>query len=178
MIESVLYLTGTATALIALFFSIRKLLGFLFPIHVEAGISIRLIEPMSDEIQATVTNRSREPVYVVKCRGRSANRISYIISTHLRNPRVKPSLYKNIKFGAPVFEMIDSDPIRLEPFQQVKLTHSLSFSLPISGFTNPMLQIEVILSNGRVFRSRRMTTPTHWSALYRINKNSQGESHV
>jgi len=178
MDQSILYIAGAITALIAAAFSIRKLWGWLFPIRVKPGISIRFDESEPDEILATVTNRSWEPVYVVKCRGRSANSIGYIIATHLRKPLIKPRLYKAVRFGAPVFEMIGSEPVRIEPHQQIKLSHKLSFDFPISGFTNPMLQIEVILSNERAFYSKRLRIPKRWHVLHRSERTSEDATHA
>jgi len=178
MVETILYIAGAITALIAAVFSIRKLWGWLFPIRVKPKISMRFDKSQSDEIIAIITNRSWEPVYVVKCRGRSANSIGHIIFTHLRKPLIKPSLYQTVRFGAPVFEMIGSEPVRIEPHQQIKLSHKFSFFFPIACFTNPMVQIEVILSNGRAFYSRRLYIPKRWHVLHRIETASQEENHA
>ena len=185
MLETLLYLAGVLTALVSAvvviivaIFHIRKLWGWLFPVRVEPKIYRHFDDSVPDEIQATLTNRSLEPVYVVKCRGRSANSMGYIIRTHLRNPLIKPRLYDNVRFGAPVFEMINLEPVRIEPSQQVELSHRLSFRLPISGFANPMVQIEVVLSNSRILRSRRLSIPQHWHVLHRKKKPPHEKNNV
>lgn len=142
IIKTLLGLGGVAGA----FFAMRKVLGWLFPIRISPGIRLHFEEGNPDEILATITNRSSEAVYLVKCRGRSANSIGHIIRTHLRHPLIKRRLYSNVRFGAPVYEMIDDRPIRLAPGEPVDLNYSLSFKLPIFAFTNSMVQIEVVLS--------------------------------
>ena len=151
-------------------FAIRKAWGWLFPINVSAGIRVHFDKSDHDEILATITNRSSEAIYLVKCRGRSANSISSILKTHLRHPFIKPRLYRNVRFGAPVYEMVGPEPICLAPGQPVNLSHKLSFALPIFAFTNPMVQVEVILSNGRVFRSQRLKIPDNWHATKHFQK--------
>ncbi len=112
---------------IGAFFAIRKAWGWLFPINVFAGIGVHYDKSDQDEILATVTNRSSEVIYLVKCRGRSANSISYIIKTHFCHPFIKPRLYGNVRFGTQVYEMIGPEPICLAPGQPVNLSHQLSF---------------------------------------------------
>lgn len=158
-------------------FAIRKAWGWLYPIEVMAGIRVRFDKPDQDEILATVTNRSSETIYLVKCRGRSANPLSYIIKTHLGHPFIKPRLYRNVRFGAQVYEMIGPEPISLAPGQPVNLSHQLSFVLPIFAFTNPMVQVEAILSNGRTFRSKRLRIPHHWHAIRNIQNARENEAH-
>ncbi|MFA5583788.1 MAG: hypothetical protein WDA09_06200, partial [Bacteriovoracaceae bacterium] len=82
-----------------------------------------------------------------------------------------------VRFGAPIYEMIGSEPICLAPGQPVNLSHKLSFEIPVVAFTNPMVQIEVVLSNGRVFRSRRLKVPCRWHAITHINKARENEAH-
>ena len=162
---------------IGVFFAIRKAWGWLFSINVLAGIRMQFDKSDQDEILATITNRSSESVYIVKCRARSANSISYIIKTHLRHPFIKPRLYGNVRFGAPVYEMIDSEPICLAPGQPVNLSHQLSFGIPIFAFTNPIVQVEVVLSNGRVFRSQRQKIPSRWHIIKHLQKTRKNEPH-
>lgn len=170
MLETALTILLGLGGVIGAIFAIRKAFGWLFPIRVSGGVRVQFQERGPDEILATVTNRSSEPVYLVKCRGRSANSIGHIIRTHIRHPLIKPRLYGNIRFGAPVYEMIGSEPTCLAPGQPVQLSHKLSFGLPIFAFTNPMVQVEVVLSNGRVFRSRRLRIPGHWHVTHHIRK--------
>jgi hypothetical protein len=164
-------------AIIGAIFAIRKAWGWLFPINVLAGIRVHFDKSDQDEILATVTNRSSEAIYLVKCRGRSANSISYIIKTHLCHPFIKPRLYGNVRFGAPVYEMIGPEPVCLAPGQPVNLSHQLSFEPPIFAFTNPMVQVEVVLSNGRVFQSQRIKIPTRWHVTKYIQKARENEAH-
>ena len=162
MLETITTIVLSLGGVIAAIFAIRKIWGWLFPIRVSPGVRVQFDGRGPDEILATVTNRSSEPVYLVKCRGRSANSIGHIFRTHLRHPGIMPRLYENVRFGAPVYEMIEGDPICLAPGQPIQLSHKVSFGLPLFAFTNPMLQVEVVLSNGRIFRSKRLRIPARW----------------
>lgn len=171
IINILLSLSGIAGAI----FAIRKAWWWLFPIKVSVGIRVQFDKSDQDEILATIINRSSEPIYLVKCRGRSANSIGHIIKTHLRHPFIKPRLYRNVRFGAPVYEMIGPQAICLAPGQPVNLSHQLSFEYPFFAFTNPMVQIEVILSNGRIFRSQRLKIPNRWHITKHIQKAREND---
>ncbi|WP_285274869.1 hypothetical protein [Halopseudomonas bauzanensis] len=175
MLEGIIATFAGLGGVIGAIFAVRRIYGLLLPINVSAGVRVHLDKSAKDEILATVTNRSSEAVYLIKCRGRSANPLSYIFKTHLRHPFIKPRLYKNVRFGAPVYEMIDSGPLRLEPGQPVSLSHQLSFDLPIFAFTNTMVQVEVVLSNGRVFRSRRLKIPAHWHVAKHLKRSQKSK---
>lgn len=177
MLEAVIGIVLALGGVIGAIFAIRKACGWLFPIKVSPGVRVHFDKSDQDEILATITNRSSESLYLVKCRGCSANSISHIIKTHLCNPFIKPRLYGNVRFGALVYEMIGSEPICLAPGQPVNLSHQLSFDLPIFAFTNPMVQSEVVLSNGRVFRSQRLKIPNHWHITKRLQKMRKNEVH-
>jgi hypothetical protein len=178
MINTSISILALIAGIIGVIFAIRKAWGWLFPVRVTAGIRMQFDEAKSDEILATITNRSSEPVYLVKCRGRSANTIGQIIRTHLRHPLINPRLYDTVRFGAPVYEMVGTEPICLAPGQPVNQSHQLSFSLPIFAFTNPMVQVEAVLSSGEVFRSHRLKVPARWHITEQLKKQAENHAHV
>lgn len=172
-VQNVLSVIGALTVLIGGGFTARKGLGWLSPISVQAGMSWGFQGEQKDEIHATVTNRSREAVYIVECNGRSANTLRYIVFQHLSKPLTKPRLYPCIWFGPPTYPLMDDTAIRLEPDEPVELHHELNFDLPMFAFHNPMLQVEVKLSNGRKFRSRRLRIPEGWHVSHHITSRNK-----
>ena len=171
MIDPTLKTLGILASIVAGVFAIRKILGWLFPVRVAVSVFMQRRELGPDEIRATVTNRSREPLYIIKCRGRNANTIEYILKTHLKNPFTKPSRYPCIWYGVTTYDLMGANPIKIEPDQPIKLVHKLNFKLPIFAFTSPMLLVEVTLSNGRKFRSRRIIIPERWHMKNHIHRN-------
>ncbi|AKX44930.1 hypothetical protein AKN87_07370 [Thiopseudomonas alkaliphila] len=170
MLEAIKEVLMSLGGVIGSIFIIRKGWRLLFPINILPGVHMHFDKLEKDEILATVTNICSETIYIAKCRGRSANSISHIIKTHIRHPFIKPKLYGNVRFGAPIYEMIGPEPVCLAPKQSVNLSYKLSCELPFLAFTNPMLQIEVVLSNGRVFRSKRLKVPSSWHVIKHIHK--------
>lgn len=118
--------------------------------------------PQLDEVRATVTNMSSKTLYLKACRVRGVNTRSYIIKTHLQNPMIKPSLYGNVKYGALVIDMMSGAAVPLEPQQERKFTHTLVFNHSLNYFTNPLFQIEVELTNGKILHSKSKSVPKHW----------------
>jgi hypothetical protein len=171
MIELALTIFASLAAVVVGIFTIRKAMGWLFPIRIKPSMFMSYANQGRDEIRATVINRSREPLYIVRCRGRSAQTIGHIIRSHLKRPFTKPSLYPCIWFGPVVFDMMPSESVKIEPDQPITFTHHLSFSLPIFAFTTPKLQVELMLSNGRRFRSSRMQIPDRWHVTHQINRH-------
>lgn len=168
VIQPTLTIIASLAGLAGSVFVLRKAFGWLFPISIKPSIFVDFQEPNKDKIRAIITNRSREPLYVVKCDGRSANKLSYIVRKHVSRPLTKPRLYQCIWFGASTYALMDSEPIKLDPGQPIELSRELNFLLPIFAFTNPMVQVEVALSNGRVFRSRRLPIPVRWHVSHHI----------
>jgi hypothetical protein len=168
MTKLVLDILGILAAIVAGIFTIRKVMGWLFPIRIAPSVFIQLSDLGPDEIRAAVTNRSREPLYIIKCRGRSANSMGHILRTHLKKPLTKPRLYPCIWFGPQVYDLMGPEPIKIEPDQPINLLHRLRLTSPIFAFTTPMLQVEVVISSGRIFRSPRIPIPNRWHVAYQI----------
>jgi len=173
MADPALGILAGIASIAACVFAIRKTTGWLFPIKIESSIFIQRRNHGPDEIRATIINRSRESLYMVKCCGRSAQSIKNIIRRHLSNPFLKPNLYPCIWFGPQIYDLMGTDPIKIEPDQPIKLSHKLNFSLPIFAFTTPQFQIEVVISNGRTFRSSRLSIPNHWHISSQIKYSGE-----
>lgn len=142
-------------------FALRKLWQLLCPIRIEPSVRLVFDGSGPDEIHAKILNRSRETQHVVRCIVRSTYPLTTILRRHLRNPLVSPRLYPNIWFNALTFDLLGTEPLKLEPFEEVELRHRLS-DHPLSVFLTPMLQVEAQVSTQRVFRSRRLHVPGRW----------------
>lgn len=154
---------GLITAAIGCIFLIRKLWLSLRPVQITQTIIVSFEDSTHDQLQTTITNISTETIYLSKCHARAANSMAYIIKTFLCHPFIKPRLYNNVLFGLQVFEMMgDADPISLAPGQPVTLARPMTFDMDFCFFSTPMVQIEAILSDGRVFRSSRQEIPNRW----------------
>ena len=165
--RAMLGLIGGITAIVTAVFAIRKLYQWLFPIRVEPSFKVVFDGSEPDEIQARIINRSRETQYLIRCEAKSTYSLYTIIKRHLCNPLTPPRLYPNIWFNIPSFGLLGSAPLKIEPFEPVELRHRLS-NHPLSVFFTPMFQIEVQLSSGRVFRSKRLDVPARWRFRQKI----------
>lgn len=72
------------------------------------------------------------------------------------------------------FDLMGKDPIRLSPKEQRQLSHSLS-NHPLSLFLTTDLQVEAQLSEGRIFRSRRIKVPEQWRFMPSGGANQNGQ---
>ncbi len=150
-------MTTTVTA----FFTFRRFYQWLRPIRVTPRIKIVFDGSGPDQILATVTNVSGEDQVLVRCVARSAYSIATILRRHLRHPLTPRRFYPTIRYAGVSFGLMGVAPIRLSASQQEHLHYSLS-DQPLCMFLSPMVQIEVELSTGRVFRSRRLEIPKKW----------------
>ena len=141
-------------ALIALFVWLR-------PVKITPSARLVFDGSGPDEITATITNKSRKPIYVIGCVSRGTYPRLYTIFRHLRNPFMPPRFYQLIRFGALQHDLLTNGPIKIEPQQPVELRHRLS-PHPLSRFHNNEFLIEVQLSSGRKFRSMRQRVPSRW----------------
>lgn len=158
---SILKIFGTLTALVTAFFALRRFFHWIRPIRIVVGIK-RIFDGSSpDQILATITNKCNEDQVIVRCFARSAYPIRIALLRHLKKPFTHPRLYRNIWYGAICFELMDNDQIKIAPYERKELNHSLS-NHPLSLFLTPLIQIEVELSNGRTFRSKRIEIPERW----------------
>jgi len=156
------FLAGTVT-FAAGFFTIRKFAGWLFPIKIEPNVTRQYSNDKPDQIGAVIVNRSREPVYVVKCGARSAKPLKQAIISHLRRPFTRPKLIPTIYFGTHTYEMTCEKSIKLEPDEPLFLCRDMVFANPIFMLHTTMVAIEVELSSGRKVRSSRIDVPESWT---------------
>jgi len=161
-LKQILQVVGAITALVGALFAVRGFYRWLRPIRVERSVSLVFDGSAPDQICATVTNRSAEAQYIVRCDARSTYPLSAIALRHLRRPTLSPKLYNNVRFNSPSFQLLRTgETAKLDPNQRIELHHRLS-SHPLASFLTPMLLVEVELSTGRVFRSRRIPVPERW----------------
>ena len=152
---------GALVASITAFFALRRFYQWLRPIRVAPRIKVVFDGSGPDQILATVTNVSGEDQVLVRCVARSTYPITTILRRHLRHPFALPKLYPTIWYAGICFGLMDVSPIRLSASQREELHYSLS-DHPLCIFLSPLVQIEVELSTGRVFRSRRLEIPEKW----------------
>ncbi|MCC3256521.1 hypothetical protein ABQF08_21965 [Xanthomonas campestris pv. campestris] len=151
-------IVGASAAILA---SLTGFIIWLRPVKIVPGIHLVFDGSGPDEITATITNRSGKPIYVTSCVSRGTYPWQYSLMRHLRQPFLAPRFYPVIWFGGPVHELFPGGPIKIEPQQPIDLRHRLC-SHWISKFHNRQFLIEVQLSNGRKFRSRRQKVPMRW----------------
>ena len=157
----VAWIAGSIAAIAGAVFALRRLWHLLCPVRITPSVKLVLDGSGPDEIRAKILNRSRETQYVVRCVAKSTYPLMTILRRHLRNPLISRLLYTNLWFSAPSFDLLGTQPLKLEPFQECELRHGLS-GHPLSVFLTPMLQVEVQLSTRRVFRSHRLHVPERW----------------
>ena len=161
-LQLLLQIIGAITAVVGAVFAVRSVDRWLRPIRVASSVRLVFDGSAPDEIRATVTNRSGEAQYVVRCQARSTYPVSTIILRHLRHPAVSPRLYGNIWFNVASFDLLASgQPLKIESYQRVTLSHRLS-KHPLALFLTPMLLVEIELSTGHLCRSRRFIVPERW----------------
>jgi hypothetical protein len=152
---------GTLVASITAFFTLRRFYHWLRPIRITPRIKVVLDGSGPDQILATVTNVSGEDQVLVRCIARSTYPMTTILRRHFRHPLTPRKLYPTIWYAGVSFGLMGISPIRLSASQREELHHSL-YDHPFCMFLSSMVQIEVELSTGRVFRSRRLEIPEKW----------------
>lgn len=166
---------GAASAIIALFFAIRKLYQWLNPISIKPSIHYPKDGAERGMIAAEIVNKSNETQYIVGCKAIGTYSLKSIISKHLEHPFTKPRFYNTIWFGTITFQILNNSPLKLEPFEPKKLKHCVT-EHPLAYFDTSLFLIEVELSTGRKFRSAKLFVPNFWHfsscKQYQINKNA------
>ena len=152
-------LVAALVTLVTAFFTLRRFCHWLRPIRIMPGIKIVFDGSGPHQILASVTNVSGEDQVLVRCTARSTYPITTILRRHLRHPLMSPKLYQNIRYAGASFSLMGTPPIRLTPSQREELHHSMSPNHPMRFFLSSMIQVEVELSTGRVFRSGRLEIP-------------------
>lgn len=157
----ILGVLGAIVAMVTAFFAIRKLLHWFRPIRIRPSVRLVFNRSGPDQVLAAVTNISGEDQVLVECKVLSAFTIGAALLKHIRQPFVPPRLYPTIWYSAVSFGLMGDEPIRIAPKERVQLSHTLS-DHPLSVFVTPKLQVEAELSDGRLFRSRRIDVPKRW----------------
>jgi len=154
-------LVGAVSAVVAVFFAIRKFYQWLRPVRIKPSCFFDSSGPGT--VRATIINRSSESQYIVRCVARGTYPFRHIALTHLRKPFIPPRLYPVVRFGA-VFYPLLYEHRKIEPAEPVKLKYKL-VDAPLNGLLTPYFLIEVELSNGRIVRSSKMRTPKTWQFI-------------
>jgi len=155
---------GIPTAIVAAFFAVRRFVHWLRPIQIFPSVRLVFDASGPDQVLASVTNVSSEEQVMVRCRVRSAYPVRTALLQHLKHPFLCPRLYPNIWYSAICFDLMRKEPIRLAPKKRQQLSYSLSNHL-LYMFLTPKIQVEVQLSEGRLFRSRRIDVPEKWKRI-------------
>ena len=157
----VLATSGAIAAIVTAFFALRRFVHWLRPIRISPSIRLVFDGSDPDQVVATVTNVSGENQVLVRCSARSAHPVRTALLRHLKGPFTPPRLYPNIWYAPFTFDLMGKEPIRLVPKERRQLSHSLS-DHPLCLFLTPEIQVEAQLSEGRIFRSRRIEVPERW----------------
>ena len=173
-LTSVYAVLGTLVTIVGGFFTLRRFVHWMRPIRISPSIRRVFDDSVPDQILTTITNVSGEDQVLVRCSARSAYPIRTALLSHLRNPLTSRRLYSTFWYSAISFDLVGKDPIRLSPKEQRQLSHSLS-NHPLSLFLTTDLQVEAQLSEGRIFRSRRIKVPEQWRFIPSGGANQNGQ---
>ena len=152
---------GVVVGIVAAFFSLRKLLGWWRPIRISTATHHVFDGTDPDQIIGTITNVSAEDQVLVECKVRTAYPIRTALFKHARRPLTPVRLYSTIWFGAICFDLMGPEPIRFVPKERRELSYALS-DHPLCLFVTPEILIEAKTSEGRKFRSKRISVPENW----------------
>lgn len=137
------------------------LLFWLRPVKISPGVKLVLDGSGPDEITATVTNRSSKPIYITRCVSRGTYSRRHTALKHLRQPLMPFKFYSMVRFGGPTHELLSGEPIKIDAKQPIDFRHRLN-THPLSKFLTSEFLIEVEISTGRKFRSKRQLVPKRW----------------
>jgi hypothetical protein len=152
--ETIVKLAGGITGLVAAIFALRKFYMWL------------------DSIGAEVINRSTEPQYIVECSARGTYSLWHIARRHLKRPFLRPRLYPNIWYHGAVYQLLDGEPVKLEPGQPLNLECEL-YEHPLNAMYTPYFVVKVKLSSGRTVRSSKLQAPGRWRYIGRNELNNE-----
>ncbi len=153
---------GGISIFIGALYAIRKFVRTIRPIEIIPSTIICFNGSGPETIEAVVTNRSEENLYVTECFARESKPIKRAVLTHLMNPLIKPSLYPCVWWGSKVFHLLNEKQFKLEAGETIHLKHQLNFSQPIKGFCEYEFKVIVKLSTGRTVISHRLKVPKRW----------------
>jgi hypothetical protein len=135
---NIVNLVAALTAVIAAIFAIRKLIQWLRPIRVNPGIKVGID---GNFFKATITNKSSESQYVIKCDAKGTYTFRHIVMTHIRRPFISPRLYQNVRYGGVIYDLLNQESLKLEPSQPIELSHKLC-DHPLSAVHTPFFIVE------------------------------------
>ena len=134
---------------------------WLRPIRIVPGVHVVLDGSGPDSITAELVNKSRRPIYVVRCVARGTMPWHSVVWRHLRQPLMPIRLYPAARFSPITHDLAPAEPIKVEPQQPITLRHRLR-DHPLAKMHTSRFLIEVTLSSGRTFRSRIQRAPARW----------------
>lgn len=159
---------GAIIFLITGFFAVRSFSHWLRPIRINPSINLVLDGSSPEYVRATVTNISEKDQVLVRCVARNAypNRTAIIMKQfkrQIKNPLQFFKNYRHFLYTPIVFELMNEKPARLVPMDRKVFSHTVSrHRHPMKNFFAPLIQIEVQLSNGRIFYSGLLEIPERW----------------
>lgn len=132
------------------------------PLRVSPGWS-KSFEERREQIRAVITNVTDKDQVVIRCAAKPIRPWNYILLKHLQRPISSWRFRHNIWFSSQAFWFItDDESLRLSPGERKTLTYNLNLEHPFGQLMAREFIIEVQLSNGRIFRSKRLTAPDNW----------------
>jgi hypothetical protein len=134
---------------------------WLRPVRITPGIRLVLDGSGPDEITATVVNKSSKAIYITECVARGTFTWRYVLGRHLRQPLMPLRFYPVVRFGGPVHDLMPDGQVKVEAQQPIDFRHRLN-NHPLSKLHTSLFLVEVTLSSGRKFRSKKQRVPARW----------------
>lgn len=163
MIEILIIISKALGAVGTILIAAFALIVWLRPVRIVVEARLSFDERAPDEILATVVNKSNRPIYIVDCVARGTYTWRYIFGRCFRRPWMHPRFYSGIRFAPNAHELSPTGEVKVEPQQPLKFRHRLC-DHPLSKFYTSFFLIEVTLSSGRKFRSKKRRVPVRWRA--------------
>jgi len=157
---------GALVSVIGALYVIRKFWRALFPIKIKPETTISFTEEILDSINAVVTNRSEDVVYITECYAQEVRPLTQAIIGHLRRPFLRPSMYPCLWWGANRYPLLHEHQLKLEPGETIKFKHQLNFNIPFLCFLEHEFKVIVKLSTGRTVVSHRLDVPDRWHIFF------------
>jgi hypothetical protein len=164
MVATFLEICGAISVVAAALAIIFQAYRYFRPANASISYTISAIKENSDSLAVTITNRSSQPIYIESCIVRSTYSMSEIIKRHLRRPLLRPSFYPNLRYNSCIYQLIDGEPERLEPSQQITLSKSI-YEHRLNALHGPLLIAFVKLTTGRIVKSEKMLCPPVWRMI-------------
>ena len=163
MFDALIYAGSVAAALASIVAVLHwgpKVWRIFRPIVVTASVHLVFNRSGSEEIIATIVNRSEKTQYISECLGRCTNSVTENCRRYLSLPVTSLKMRKHAIFPGPSFKFSTNETLKIEPLEQVQIRYPLTHPLVI--FLAPRLVVEVRLTTGRVVRSKPVELPERW----------------